>query len=221
MRTFANKMMGLMTFGMAAAMAMAGEASTSATATSGRRGPGTAAATADYDGNGVGLTRTKADSGRINFARGLSLGFDEDGLSLSTSYALAGRVGPAVGGTFNVHVGLDGKTSTSVGTVVAKGGAARGATVEGLAGADRGRSVAASTASGNTLGGGKVDAWTHSEDTGRRDAYYSAPRPVTARGGRVAHYAAPRTRLESDRRAAPAGSVRRISTARPVTSRGW
>ncbi|HNO79715.1 MAG TPA: hypothetical protein PKN33_16835, partial [Phycisphaerae bacterium] len=113
--------------------ASAGVANTSATAGSSGWGPGTAAATANYDGDGVGFTKTKASSGKLNIARGLSVGFDESGLSVSHSYAIAGQTGPAVGGTLNVHIGQDG-VALSGGQSVASQGRTREVNVSGEAG---------------------------------------------------------------------------------------
>lgn len=161
MKTNATRMLGMF-FAMGSA-AWAGEASTSATAGSRGYGPGTAAATANYDGNGIGFTKTKANSGsRFNFARGLSVGFDGDGLSLSNSYAFAPQFGPAVGGTMNLHIGLDGQTSVSTGRVESSGDPARQVAVNGSAGSYRGRSQAVSAAHGVTGPRGTVRARTHS-----------------------------------------------------------
>ncbi|HRX87471.1 MAG TPA: hypothetical protein P5572_20795 [Phycisphaerae bacterium] len=145
--------------------ALAGVAETSATAGSNGRGSGTAAATANYDGDGIALTRTDAHSGRLNVARGLSVGLDADGLSISNSYALAGRFGPAVGGTFNLHIGTDGKTSFSGGRVNASGDAERSVAVGGAIGESRGRSVTVAQASGATGGRGRVQAETRAEES--------------------------------------------------------
>ncbi len=101
--------------------ALAGEANSSASASSNRRGPGTAVATAGYEGNGIGFSQTNTRSGSTNLAQGLSLGFDEEGLSLSTSYAVAPRFGAAVAGTLNLAIGRDGSVATSVGRTVADG----------------------------------------------------------------------------------------------------
>lgn len=147
--------------------ALAGVAETSATAGSNGRGAGTAGATATYTGDGIGLTRTDAHSGRLNVARGLSVGLDADGLSISNSYALAGAVGPAVGGTFNLHIGADGKTTFSGGRVTAEGDRDRSVAVGGAVGKDRGRGVATATASGATGPRGRVEAETRASDSGR------------------------------------------------------
>ena len=156
-------------FGTATLLAMtatawAGRATTSATASSPGYGPGTAAATAGYDGNGVGITRTNARTGRVNIAQGVSLGFDENGLSLSTSYAIAPRFGPAIGSTMNVAIGTDGSVAHSVGRTLATGSRTRTVSTAGSAApGSRGRSPTASAAaSGRTGHGGKVISKTHS-----------------------------------------------------------
>lgn len=141
--------------------ALAGTANTSATAGSGGYGPGTAAATANYDGNGIGFTKTKAQSGNVNIARGLSVGFDETGLSVSHSYAIAPRRGPAVGGTLNLHVGQHG-VAVSGGQSVASQDRTREVQVSGQAGSNYGRPVATAAASGRTGRRGVVEANTFS-----------------------------------------------------------
>jgi hypothetical protein len=113
--------------------ASAGVATTSAAASSDGYRPGTAVATAAYEGNGVGLTRTNTRSGNVSFARGFSLGFDQNGLSLSNSYAVAPRRGPAVAGTFNLAIGTDGSVSHAVGRTVAAGDTSRGVEASGSA----------------------------------------------------------------------------------------
>ncbi len=165
--------------------AFAGSANTSATAGSGGWGPGTAAATANYDGDGIGFTKTKASSGRVNIARGLSVGFDQSGLSVSHSYAVAGQRGPAVGGTLNVHVGQDG-VALSGGQSVASQGRSREVTVSGQAGSNGRRPIATAAASGHASGRGVVNARTFSRTSDRYDSRRRiASRPVTSnRDGR-------------------------------------
>ena len=147
--------------------ARAGQALTSASAGSTGYGKGRAVATADYIGDGAGFARTKTDSGRVNLARGLSVGVDESGVSVSASYALAGQVGPAVGGTFNVHVGRDGQTAVSGGRAISQGDSARRVSVGGAAGRAQHRSpYAVSAASGRTGPRGEVAAKTFSRRGG-------------------------------------------------------
>ncbi len=182
MRTNAMRMLFAgMLGGLLATGAWAGESSTSATAGANGRGSGTAAATADYQGNGIGFTKTKARTGRLNFARGLSVGFDETGLSLSHSYALAGQRGPAVGGTLNLHVGLDGQTSVSGGRVTADGSPERSVTTGGVAGNTGRTPYAASSASGRTAGRGDVQAKTFSRTRAHERTRESAARRTVYR----------------------------------------
>lgn len=166
----------LMSLGMTLP-SMAGQAATSATAGSSGWGPGTAGATAQYNGDGVGYTDTQAQSGRLNFARGLAVGFDQDSLSLSTSYAVAGQRGPAVAGTFNLDIGLDGQVSSSVGRSVAQGDPQRTVSAGGSAGSHHGLpGTAVATASGHTGPRGEVRAVTRSDSTRRSHRYVNTSR---------------------------------------------
>lgn len=154
--------------------ALAGEANSSASASSNRWGPGTAAATAGYEGNGIGFAQTNTRSGSTNLAQGLSLGFDEEGLSLSTSYAVAPRFGAAAAGTLNMAIGLDGSVATSVGRTVADGDANRSVDAGGSARpGSLGRSpVAVATTGGATGPRGTVVSETH---TNTRPGVVRAP----------------------------------------------
>lgn len=165
--------------------ALASDAWTSATAGSTGRGPGTAGATAGYDGE-IGFARTKADTGRINLARGLAVGFDADGLSVSHSYALAPTHGPAVGGTFNMHIGLDGEATLSTGRVTAEGDPERAVSAGGRVGADGYRPLAVASASGETGRRGAVRAETRSfSSRPTRPAERGAFRPASGRAIRT------------------------------------
>ncbi|GJM25422.1 MAG: hypothetical protein DHS20C16_18370 [Phycisphaerae bacterium] len=166
--------------------AFAGVANTSATAGSGGWGPGTAAATANYDGDGVGFTKTKASSGKLNVARGLSVGFDQTGLSVSHSYAVAGQRGPAVGGTLNVHIGQNG-VAVSGGQSVASQGRSRQVNVAGQAGSNGRRPTATAAASGHASGRGVVNARTFSRSSDRYDSRrrVASRRPTFDRDRRV------------------------------------
>lgn len=146
-----------------AAVVQAGTAETSASASRGRYGPGTSEATADYNGDGVGFTRTKAHSGRINLARGLAVGFDANGLSLSHSFALAPSSGPAIGRTISLQLGMDGRGSISRGNVKAEGGSKRSVAVR--SGASPRHAFA--EAHGDTGARGRVLADTRSSRFGR------------------------------------------------------
>lgn len=187
-----NKLMmtGMMIGAMSAANAMAGQAATSAAAGNGRGGEsGTAAATANYQGNGNGpaLTKTQAITGDVNFARGVAVGVDKDGIDLSFSHAIAGRLGLGYAGTLNISIGRDGKVSTSYGGAVAEGGKARSVEAGGSASSDRhGGGTAQASASGHTVGGGEVKAYTQSNTTG-------GPRPVIYRSGAAPRYVAVRS----------------------------
>jgi hypothetical protein len=157
-------MMSAGLFAMSGALVFAGEASTSATAGSRGFGPGTAAATADYNGGGVGFTRTKANSGNVNLARGISFGVDPSGLSLSTSFAVAPRVGPAAAGTFNLSLSPTGDVSGSFGRSIASGDSTRTVSAGGSSGNSFFGSPARATTSGFTGSRGRVDASSHSFD---------------------------------------------------------
>ena len=170
--------------GLAAAMpAFAGTANSSASASSNGRGPGTAVATAGYDGNGIGIARTNTKSGSINLAQGLSVGFDEDGLSLSSSFAVAPRSGPAAAGTFNLAVGLDGSVSHSVGRTVASGDRSRSVEAGGsVSPGSHGRSgTATATANGRTGPRGQVLAQTSSHTSRPKVIRHERSRPIMRR----------------------------------------
>lgn len=172
-----------------ATLATAGQVSTSATAGSGGHGPGRAAATADYDGNGIGITQTRTHSGRLNLARGVSVGIDEDGLMLSTSYALAPTRGPAVGGTFNLRIGADGDVSGSAGRAVATGDRDREVNASGFVGGSRFASGSSGASVGGTTGPrGRVTADSRSFDRSRsntRDRSFYASRDRGGSGRKV------------------------------------
>jgi hypothetical protein len=112
--------MTLAGFSLFAAAAFASDAETSATAGPGRYGTGTAGATAHYEGD-YGFARTDSRTGQVNVARGVAVGVDEDGISLSLSNALAPRYGPAVATNFNMSIGADGRVSSSTGRAEADG----------------------------------------------------------------------------------------------------
>ncbi len=113
------------------ALALAGDARTSAGATSNPlNGGGSATATAAYNAP-IGFARTNTRSGPINAARGVAVGVDKDGLTLSVSTALAPKLGPAVAANFNITIERDGDVSRSSGIAVAKGPANREVNVGG------------------------------------------------------------------------------------------
>ena len=157
-------------------LAGAGQARTSASAGSRGWGPGTAAATAQYDGSGPGYTKTRTSSGPVSLAQGIALGFDRNGLSLSSSYAVAPRRGPATAGTFNLNIGLDGQVATSVGRSVASGDRVRTVSAGGGSGSLRRGAPAWSTTSGRTGPQGTVRSFTKSNHL--RAPLMRAPRYV-------------------------------------------
>lgn len=153
--------------------AVASEAQTSASAGSNRYARnGTATATASYEGD-VGFARTDTRSGSVNLARGVAVGFDEDGLSLSISNAIAPRFGPAIATNFNLSIDTDGDVSASRGLAIASGPLSRTATAGGVTANGRGllAPAASSFASGETDRHGRVIA---------RTSAFSSPRPVIA-----------------------------------------
>jgi hypothetical protein len=160
MRPTTTYITGLMIAGLAATTLKASDASTTASVTSGRRS-GTAAATAEYEGD-VGLARTRTKTGKVNLARGVAVGVDEDGLTLSVSHAVAAKSGPAYAGTFNLSIGRDGQVSSSYGGALSTGGRSRSALAGGSATTSRRTSSAIAFAKGKTRGGGIVKARTHS-----------------------------------------------------------
>ena len=144
------------------ASTFASDAETSASAGS-TRGSDTAMATARYAGD-VGFARTNTRTGRINLARGVAVGVDENGLSLSLSSAIAPRSGPALATNFNFSIGRDGQTSTSVGTAIASGSRDRTVSAGGSTTTQR-NGTTMSMASGRTGRGGTVQAHTESHST--------------------------------------------------------
>jgi len=146
--------------------AWASDAESSATAGSGRTARnGTASATAHYAGD-LGVARTDSRSGRqVSLARGVAVGVDRDGISLSVSHALATRAGLALAGTFNLSIGRDGTVSQGVGRVVAAGPAYRSASAGGaISTGARGR-PATVVVSGHTDSAGRVHAVSESAST--------------------------------------------------------
>jgi len=171
--------------------AFASDARTSATAGSNSNtGSGGAGATAAYNGD-VGFARTDTQSGNVNFARGVAVGVDKDGITLSVSNALATRNGNAVAANFNMAINREGEVSHSGALTVARGPIEREATAGGSA-ASGGRfsaPVTTATATGRTDPFGTVTAQTHSKtDTVRplrrgdvRRVTHDDPRHTTQR----------------------------------------
>jgi hypothetical protein len=140
--------------------ALASDAETSASASSNRfQHNGTAAATAHYDGK-VGFARTNTQSGQINLARGVAVGVDKSGVSLSVSNAVAPGRGPAVATTFNLSIDRNGQISKSRGTSVSTGPIYQSATAGGRVGTGRDGGAATAFASGKTDRFGHVQATT-------------------------------------------------------------
>jgi len=150
------------------ASAWASDAETSASATSGRGRSGTATATARYEGD-IGFARTDTRTGAVNVARGVAVGVDEDGISLSISLAVAPQRGPAYATNFNLSFDTDGTSAASFGTALAAGGTRRTVSAGGRASATPSGAVAASMAGGVTHNDGVVRAVTHSDRSAHRE----------------------------------------------------
>jgi hypothetical protein len=163
--------MTMMSFAVAGVFAS--DAATSATAGSNRYQPnGTAQATAHYSGD-IGFARTSTQSGSVNLARGIAVGVDQSGLSLSVSNAVATQYGPAVATSFNLSIDRNGQVSRSGALTYADGPIHRSATAGGRVGTGRDGNAAIAFASGKTDRFGDVYARTDSEQ-GR-------PRPAVTR----------------------------------------
>lgn len=139
--------------------ALASDASTSASASSPGAGPGTAAASAQYSGD-RGFAGTHTRSGLISFGRGVAFGVDQDGISFSASYAVAGSRGPAVASSLNISIGRDGQVSRSLSRSIAGGSLDRQVSVGGFSSVHRANTAAGATASGRTGQNGFVRAFT-------------------------------------------------------------
>ncbi|MBI5866357.1 MAG: hypothetical protein HZB38_17950 [Planctomycetes bacterium] len=127
--------------------ALAGEAETSAGAGTRLFRGGTAEASARYEGK-VGFARSETHTGKINAAKGVAVGVDRDGLSISVSTAVAPKLGKAVAANFNMTIGRDGEVSKSTGLAIAKGPLVREVRAGGETSAGRFGTGAASEASG-------------------------------------------------------------------------
>ncbi|MFO0839923.1 MAG: hypothetical protein U1D55_15535 [Phycisphaerae bacterium] len=145
-----------------AGVSLASDAATSATVGSGPGG-GAAGATARYEGD-RGFARTDTRTGRVNEARGVAVGVDENGLSLSISNAITAPNGVALATNFNLSIDRDGDVSHSGGIALAAGPIERSASAGGSAGNGR---AAVSQASGRTDPRGIVRAVTRAESTRR------------------------------------------------------
>jgi hypothetical protein len=176
--------------------ALAGDAHSSATAGSGRNGP--AVATAGYTGE-VGFARTDSRSGPVNLARGVAVGVDENGLSLSVSHAVATPRGPAVATNFNLSIGTNGEVSHSTGTAISTGGRERSASAGGSTATRIRNGGSVSFASGRAARNGTVVARTDAtHDRSPRLTRSGAPlgpRPAIVKRGRVSDSTARHTKL--------------------------
>ncbi len=156
----------------------ASDARTSAEVGSSRGGADHAAATADYHGR-VGIARTNAKTGKINLARGLALGLDEDGVSFSLSQALGGQRA-SLASNLNVSLNRDGDHSVSFGSTLSRGPRHHSAKVEGGASADRRSTRATAAASGDADRRGRVDARASVRDI-EREQHAPRRRPLVFR----------------------------------------
>lgn len=143
--------------------AIASDAATSASAGNANGQPGTAVATATYEGD-RGFANATSRTGAVDIARGVAVGIDQDGLSLSISNAIATRNGTAIATNFNLEIERDGDVSWSRGAAVSNGPLQRSATVSGSAGNNGGHGTAMSLASGKTDDFGRVRVATESHN---------------------------------------------------------
>lgn len=128
----------------------ASEAETSARAAGGSGG--SALATARYGGD-VGFARTDTRTGQVSLARGVAVGVDERGLSLSVSLAIAPERGPALATNFNMSIGSNGDAAISTGRAAATGGVGHTVFAGGSTRATPYGAVATSKAGGSSRGG--------------------------------------------------------------------
>lgn len=131
-----------------ASVAVASEAETSAEAGTGY-GRGNAEASARYEGQ-IGFARTNSKTGKVSLARGLAVGVDHNGLSLSASHALSLRGGVAVARNFNFTLGRNGQVAVSGGRSLSLGAHQRSAGVSGYSGVWNSQPTAVSTAYGKS-----------------------------------------------------------------------
>ncbi len=152
--------------GAMASAVLAAEADTSANAGT-SYGRGNAEASARYEGQ-IGFARTKSKTGKISLARGLAVGVDHNGLSLSASHALSLRGGVAVARNFNFSLGRDGQIAVSSGGALSLGAHQRSAGVSGFSGVWHGSPKAASSAYGKTDPRGIVKTRSTARTSGPR-----------------------------------------------------
>jgi hypothetical protein len=164
MRRFVIGGLSTMIFGFAPAWAS--DAETSASAGRTHLGGGSASATARYEGD-VGFARTQSTSGAVSSARGVAVGLDEDGLSLSISRAVSTPRGPAIATNFSLSIGTDGGLAANTSLSRANGPLEASATAGGRVSTGErtplGRTppVAVGMASGRSDPWGRVQATSH------------------------------------------------------------
>lgn len=146
------RMMILLSLLALSTRAFASEAETSARVSRGIGMPDQADAAARYEGD-FGFARTDTRTGGVNLARGVAVGVDEDGLSLSLSHAVSGKHGPAIATNFSMSVGRDGRVSRGIGRTFADGTLYRSA---GASGGTSTRGHAHAGATGRTDPFGRV-----------------------------------------------------------------
>ncbi|MBL8878029.1 MAG: hypothetical protein JNG88_02825 [Phycisphaerales bacterium] len=157
MRTANTRIWAIGAIGFIGGTVFGADAATTAGVT-GRGRDATAVATANYTGE-AGFARTNSRSGEVNQARGIAVGFDENGLALSLSNAVEHR-GLAVASNFNINIDRDGDVSTSSGVALARGGREREVSVGGATGHNQ---PVVSTATARTERGGLAHVVTRAE----------------------------------------------------------
>ncbi len=154
----------------------AAESATSATV-----GAGTAGATARYSGD-VGFARTDSQTGRVDLARGVAVGVDQNGLSLSVSHAVRPEHGPALAANMNVAIGRTG-VATSTGLTVASPGPLSSAAAGGSASTNGWQPHSSAQATGRSGPDGHVRAFTTADSAPAiRDVVRRGPLLESRRG---------------------------------------
>jgi len=185
-----------MTFGLClSGSVFASEAETSAQANNSIYGNSGASATARYEGD-VGFANTRTRSGEVSIARGVAVGVDEDGISLSASHAVSNRSGVGLAGNFNMTIGRDGQVAVSGGNTLSLGRRGQSADAGGATGTSRRGPTAVSSAGGSTDDRGTVSTNTFARTSDPRE--------------RRVHLACP----GDDGRRAPSRSIRATPTRR-------
>ena len=138
-----------------AALTRAAETNSHAAAGHDGYGNRRAEAAAGYDG-ALGFARTRTHTGPISTARGVALGLDEDGLSLSLSHAISGPFGRSAARNLNLSIGMNGQVAVSRGSADSNGSRGSSAYAGGGSGVCDGRTVAYGDAGGTTDRNGGV-----------------------------------------------------------------